>query len=169
MNFSLTRIIQKRHVLVFNQVKQLQNSQTLIIKSRLSTESKASDIEDEFEDPNFTIEREEKRENEEKFIELIEHKRNVSRFPTGKVETKFYNRVPMLTSDSWKLSQPKYFRKIYAKHGNQTQIDPGVCWPTKDELQEIIDDEKTYDLDLENKIKTVAESKYKDIDRLRKK
>jgi hypothetical protein len=162
---SLVRLIQRQ--LVFKNLFKQQKSVPIIIKhSGLATSSskeelKEAENEEEFADPDMTPEKEEKLENEKKLVELISQKQNVSRFSTKHAENKFYDRVPMLAQDSLALSHKKFFRKMYVRHGSEkTNIDPRICWPSRDELKEMIEDEKNYDNSLKDKIDMIAKIKY---------
>jgi rubrerythrin len=161
---SLVRLIQRQ--LVFKNLFKQQKSVPIMIKhSGLATsnkeELKEAENEEEFADPDMTPEKEEKLENEKKLVELISQKQNVSRFSTKHAENKFYDRVPMLAQDSLALSHKKFFRKMYVRHGSEkTNIDPRICWPSRDELKEMIEDEKNYDNSLKDKIDMIAKIKY---------
>jgi hypothetical protein len=48
-------------------------------------------------------------------------------------------------------------RALWGKYGRKTGIDPRLCWPTQAEMDEIIDDERVYNMALEEKLKIVKE------------
>ena len=159
---SLVRLIQSQ-IVFKNLFKQQQNYLQLIQKSSLATSNELTnkdEDEDDFADPDMTPEKEEKLEKEKLFVELITKKQCVSRFSTKNAENKFHCKLPMLPPNSLALGNKKFFRKIYARHGSESNVDPRVCWPSRDELQEIIDDEKNYDFSLKHKIDTIAKMKY---------
>ena len=60
-------------------------------------------------------------------------------------------------------------RALWGKYGRKTGIDPKLCWPTQDEMDEIIDDERVYNMELNEKIKIVKErreAKQKEFDQM---
>lgn len=48
-------------------------------------------------------------------------------------------------------------RSLWGKYGKKTGIDPKLCWPTQAEMDEIIDDERVYNMELKEKLKLVKE------------
>lgn len=60
-------------------------------------------------------------------------------------------------------------RGLWGKYGKKTGIDPKLCWPTQSEMDEIIDDERVYNMELNEKLKTVKErreAKQKEVDQM---
>ena len=60
-------------------------------------------------------------------------------------------------------------RALWGKYGQKTGIDPKLCWPTPDEMDETIDDERVYNMELSEKIKIVKErreAKQKEFDQM---
>ena len=60
-------------------------------------------------------------------------------------------------------------RALWGKYGRKTGIDPKICWPTQTEMDEIVDDERVYNMELSEKIKTVKErreAKQKEFDQM---
>ncbi|XP_077981685.1 large ribosomal subunit protein mL64-like [Glandiceps talaboti] len=47
------------------------------------------------------------------------------------------------TLPKWMTSK-RYMRKMYARHGTSSGFQPGIMWPTKSELAEIIEEEREY-------------------------
>lgn len=115
------------------------------------------------EDNDFIVnipEAEEAIEKEEKFKNYVEKMRDVSRFSKRTALEKYRGTRPTFSDPEARyLKDPKYFRKHYASLGKASGIEPGVAWPHKQELQEIIKEEKEYDLTLEQKVKILIERK----------
>ena len=152
MNFNLIQAI-KRSLVAINQ------NNFLISKARLATKVEEND--NVASDAEFLVpEREEKLENEKKYRDIIEKKRNVSRFPSEIVERRFNHQLPTIPADSVFLNKVKFFRKIYARFGEESNIDPSICWPTKNELNEMINDEKNYDLSFRRKVFLTARTTF---------
>jgi hypothetical protein len=160
--FKILPISQTR--LISNGVKRLQN--TSATKSGESssfgeseTQSKDSD------DIDFIVnipEAEEAIEREEKFKRHVEKMRDVSRFTKRTALEKHRGNLPTFSDPEARyLKEPKYFRKYYALFGKASGIEPGIAWPHKQELQEIIKEEKEYDLTLEQKVNILIERKQK--------
>ena len=82
---------------------------------------------------------------------MSERKRYVGRFSKEKAELKHKGLIPT-EIDPYLLKISRYYRKMYAVHGKNSGVDAGLCWPTKSQLNSIIEHEKTYDLTLEQKI-----------------
>lgn len=60
-------------------------------------------------------------------------------------------------------------RALWGKYGRKTGIDPKLCWPTQSEMDEIIDDERVYNMELSEKLKIVKErreAKQKEVDQM---
>lgn len=99
-------------------------------------------------------------EKEENFRKYVERKRDVSRFSKHVAAIKHRNEIPVFNNPNISaLKNVSFYRRTYAKLGNSSQVDPGLCWPHKQELMEIINDEKEYDLTLEQKVKMLVERK----------
>lgn len=99
-------------------------------------------------------------EHEEKFRKYIESKRNVSRFSRVSVLKKHEKMLPTYSDpESDFLKSTKYFRKLYARFGKESGIEVGLAWPSRAQLQQTINEEKEYDLTLEQKIKILIERK----------
>ncbi|RNA39226.1 growth arrest and DNA damage-inducible s-interacting 1 [Brachionus plicatilis] len=109
--------------------------------------------------PNIP-EAEEAMERAEKYRNYIESKRNVSRFSRITAHNKYKNTFPTYSDpEADFLKSDNYFRKLYAKFGKESGIDVGLAWPSRDQLQQIINEEKEYDLTLEQKINALIERK----------
>lgn len=99
---------------------------------------------------------------EQQMREKIERMRDVSRFSKVSSEWKHRNQLPDLTklkSGDEKLNDPRHYRKMYAKFGRASGIEPGVAWPSTQRLEKIIADEKEFDLTLDKKIQILIERK----------
>ena len=60
-------------------------------------------------------------------------------------------------------------RALWGKYGRKTGIDPKLCWPTQQEMDETIDDERVYNMELSEKLKIVKErreAKQKEFDQM---
>lgn len=55
--------------------------------------------------------------------------------------------------------KPKYRRKLYAKYGAASGVNPGLMWPSKEELQEKIADEEEWDPSLQAMLEDIAAKK----------
>jgi len=110
---------------------------------------------------------EESMEREEKFRNHVEKMRDVSRFGNTKAELKYKMKIPTYSdNEAMYLKQSRYFRGVYAKYGKESGIEPGVAWPSKQELFEKIREENEYDLTLKQKINMLIERKQNEIDRV---
>ena len=129
--------------------KQIEPNDEFSTSDDLSSASAALDLE------HLLPEAEEKMEKERLFREYIERKRDVSRFSKMKAKLNYQNSMPTYSNleDALYLkSNPNYFRKIYSKFGKESNVEPGIAWPHKHELNEMIRIEKELDLSLEQKI-----------------
>ena len=134
----------------------LRDSFRLLIRSsenvrHLATEAQKTESENVDEPIEVLPEYEETLEAQKEFARLVETKRNVSRFPTLKAENR-HREMLQEAIDSASLKNQRFFRKTFAMYGKTSGVDPGVCWPTKSELKAIIDEDKVYDLTLEQKV-----------------
>ncbi|XP_059059490.1 large ribosomal subunit protein mL64 [Achroia grisella] len=68
----------------------------------------------------------------------IEKKRNISRLSNAHYNL-INGRRPYDTPKSLAHLTVKYNRKIYGKYGSASGINPSLCWPTKNEIQEKIE------------------------------
>ena len=60
-------------------------------------------------------------------------------------------------------------RALWGKYGRKSGIDPKLCWPTHREMDEIIDDERVYNMQLSEKLKIVKDrrdAKQKEFDQM---
>lgn len=141
----------------------------LFQKCAQSTSSQSSDVDFKTSDtkddeltqfaPNIP-EAEEESEKKENFKKMIELKRDVSRFSKITPYNKFKKNLPTYTdSEADYLKTERYFRRIYSRFGKESGIEPGIAWPTKSQLQNLIKEEKEYDLTLEQKIDILVERK----------
>jgi hypothetical protein len=114
-------------------------------------------------------EAEESMEKEQKFRMYVERMRDVSRFSKYTAEMNHRKKMPTYSdSEASYLKDPKYYRKIFARFGKASGIDPGVSWPSKTELQQIIKEEKEYDLTLKQKIDIFIQRKQNELNELEK-
>ncbi|CAF3578388.1 unnamed protein product [Rotaria sordida] len=80
--------------------------------------------------------------------------RNISRLPDD-VYRHFKGLPPLEIKEQYHTRTK--LRALWGKYGRKTDIDPKLCWPTQDEMDEIIDDERVYNMELSEKIKIVKE------------
>nr|XP_014286738.1 growth arrest and DNA damage-inducible proteins-interacting protein 1 isoform X2 [Halyomorpha halys] len=71
----------------------------------------------------------------------IERKRNKSRLSPGH-RNKLHGRVPYSEPVAESHLTFKYNRMLFGKYGKSSNVNPGTLWPTKSELQEMIEYEK---------------------------
>ncbi|CAF0932814.1 unnamed protein product [Brachionus calyciflorus] len=103
---------------------------------------------------------EEAHEREVAFRQLIESKRDVSRFSNKTAYNKYKNIMPTYSDSQAKyLKTERYFRKVYSKFGKASAIESGIAWPSKSQLEKLIKEEKEYDLTLEQKVNILIEKK----------
>ncbi|KAL3869745.1 hypothetical protein ACJMK2_042386 [Sinanodonta woodiana] len=103
-------------------------------------------------------------ENKPRVEDEITHIRNVSNLPQ-KLRAKLLhvNEMPDLNDDKIR-NNTRILRKIYAKYGQSSGIDPRILWPLRSELKVIKEDERDWDptfQDLVNQMnqKKIAEQK----------
>ncbi|CAF0859571.1 unnamed protein product [Rotaria sordida] len=95
--------------------------------------------------------------------------RNISRLPDD-VYRHFKGLPPLEIKEQYHTRTK--LRALWGKYGRKTDIDPKLCWPTQDEMDEIIDDERVYNMELSEKIKIVKErreAKQKEADQIQAK
>ncbi|CAF1686619.1 unnamed protein product, partial [Adineta ricciae] len=95
--------------------------------------------------------------------------RNVSRLPEDVY--RHFKGVPPTEIKEQYHTRTK-LRALWGKYGRKTGIDPKLCWPTQSEMDEIIDDERVYNMELSEKIKIVKErreAKQKEADQIQAK
>ena len=80
--------------------------------------------------------------SEEEVDEILQI-RNVSRLPQKLYQKKIAMEAPPLLYEHHFTK--KWHRKLYAKYGKASGINAGVGWPTLEELDEIVEDEKEWD------------------------
>lgn len=183
MNYSLINILnQNRYVFGLNikkliniNVNKLNINKQQIFKLTTNTANEIDKFDEDSKDTDKSkipatniIDYEEKLENEAKYKELIEKKRDVSRLQTRRAREKCLYKMPVIyDEDHAYLKNVKYYRKLYSRNGKASGIEAGLCWPTKSQLAELINDEKVYDLTLKQKIEILAERKFKEINEFR--
>ena len=105
-------------------------------------------------------EAEEAREKEELFQQNVERMRNVSRFHKERLVRLHNRQMPVFSNpEESYLKTAKLYRKLYAKFGRESGIDPGLAWPTASELNERIKFEVEKVYPLEKKISILVERK----------
>lgn len=105
-------------------------------------------------------EAEEARLREEQFQQKVERMRNVSRLQKDGLVRKHNKQMPEFTDpEADFLKSAKLYRKLYAKFGRESGIDPGLAWPTASELKEQIKFETEKGMSLEKKINILVERK----------
>jgi len=165
LNFKVSSFFQIR--LISNGLRRFQSTSTTKIGEGSSFgESESQNKDSDDNDISINIpEAEEAIEREEKFKKYVEMKRDVSRFSRRTAREKYRDMRPTFSDPEARyLKQPNYFRKYYALLGKESNIEPGVAWPHKQELKEIIKEEKEFDLTLEQKVKILIERKQKQHD-----
>lgn len=107
---------------------------------------------------------EESMEKEANFRKYVERMRDVSRFSQTRAEKKYKKVLPTYSDNEARyLNDPRYFRNVYSKYGKESGVEAGVAWPTRQELLNKIEEEKTYDLSLKQKIDILVERKTQEI------
>ena len=118
--------------------------------------------------PNIP-EAEEAQEREERFRQYVERSRDVSRFSKITALLKHKRQVPTYSDSEAKyLKDSKYFMKVMARYGLDSGIEPGIAWPSRKQLNSIIQEEKEYDLTLEQKINILIQRKKEEIEKVEK-
>ena len=98
------------------------------------------------------------------FRKYVERIRDVSRFSQTRAEKKYKKILPTYTDNEARyLNDPKYYRNIYSKYGKESGIEAGAAWLTKQDLLKKIEEEKTYDLNLKQKIDILVKRKTEEI------
>lgn len=68
----------------------------------------------------------------------IERKRNKSRLRQS--DRRFlFEQNPYMEPMNWIHGTLKYNRRVYGRYGQQSGVDPAICWPTKQELADAIE------------------------------
>ena len=57
------------------------------------------------------------------------------------------------------LKDERFFRRILARYGRQSGVEPGVAWPNRAQLERMRADEAEFELSLEQKVAYLIESK----------
>ena len=81
--------------------------------------------------------------------------RNVSR-----LRRTLYNRVHSVTMpelDSAYKRTTKYRRRMYAKYGSASTLDPGIMWPSVEEIFTMVEEDKEWNPTLEQLISRATE------------
>lgn len=111
----------------------------------------------------------ENEKNEEKFDILEElrepdlteeeilQKRFKSRLPE-RVYQMFVKKEPVLLDHYYNFYMNR-LRANYARFGKESKLNPGICWPTREEVLEKIEYDKIFEPPLETKLKRVEESR----------
>jgi hypothetical protein len=139
--------------------------------TQFATEKAAtSPNETEFENSAVDIvpELEELKEKEENFKNLIENKRYVGRFPTYSAEKKHRIEMRNFKPEEINFRPRDFYRKMYALHGATSGVDPATAWPSEQELDEMIEFEKNYDLSLQEKLQIYAQNRSSEINTFKK-
>ncbi|XP_052079921.1 growth arrest and DNA damage-inducible proteins-interacting protein 1-like [Mytilus californianus] len=97
---------------------------------------------------------------------VIERLRNFSNLPQY-LQDKEHGKLPdrerleqMTFKDNTK--RKIFLRKLYAKYGSAIDIDAGVCWPSKEELEEIKEDDKFFEPSFQQMLADLKEEKRKE-------
>ncbi|CAF0774489.1 unnamed protein product [Didymodactylos carnosus] len=94
---------------------------------------------------------------------------NVSRLPADVYRV--FKGLPPLELLERNFTREK-LRSVYGRYGKKSGIDVKLSWPTQEEMDEIIQDEKLYNMELKEKIRIVKErkeAKQKEIDQIQAK
>jgi len=62
-----------------------------------------------------------------------------------------------------------YKRQLYGKYGRKSGLDPGILWPTKEEVKEQIEFEKEWEPSLEDMLKSLKEERAREFEAREKK
>lgn len=89
--------------------------------------------------------------------EQILQKRFKSRLPE-RIHTMFIQKksIPLENKDDFQMYR---LRSHWAKFGSQTNLNPGICWPTKQQILETIEYDKTFEPPLQERLRKVNEEK----------
>lgn len=121
-------------------------------------------IDSEFDIATNIPDAEESIEKEEKFRKHVERMRDVSRFSKFTAENKYRKQIPTYSDkEALYLKQAKYFRNVYSKYGKSSGVEAGIAWPSKKELNELIQEEQAYGMSLKEKIDLLIERKNEEI------
>ena len=74
----------------------------------------------------------------------IARKRDISRLPKH-IRDRMKHVMKAPTYQFHFQEYRNYKRRMYAKYGKESGVDPGVMWPTKEELQETLKDEAEWE------------------------
>ncbi|KAK9886049.1 hypothetical protein WA026_014833 [Henosepilachna vigintioctopunctata] len=91
--------------------------------------------------------------------EQIQLKRNKSRLREN--DRRFLLETNPYPEDRhWHHGTIKYKRRLYGRYGKESGVDPAICWPTDQELQDVIEYEKVaYPYTILEMVKTAQESR----------
>jgi hypothetical protein len=139
-------------------------------KFAASSSAKVEEGTDEFENSAVSMvpELEELREAEEKFNEDVERKRHVSRFPTYAAAKKYKMEIRDFKPLELNFRTLKFYQKTYALHGKASGIDPAISWPSEEELNKIIEEEKLCEMALKKKLQLYAKQRSSEVNRFNK-
>lgn len=73
--------------------------------------------------------------------EELERKRNKSRLRDSH-RNLLHEKNPYPDPMSWHHGTLKYLRRTYGRYGQASGVDPSICWPIKNELDEAVEYEK---------------------------
>ena len=92
--------------------------------------------------------------------------RNFSNLPPM-LYNRYYGHVPnqkyleRKTFSSYR-QRKDYLKKLYARYGSESGIDPGICWPSKEELEMLKEDEKDWEPTFQQMVANMKEEKEKE-------
>jgi hypothetical protein len=75
-------------------------------------------------------------DTEAKKEEEIERKRNKSRL-NPEHRNMLHGKMPYSEPMAWFHETVKYKRKMYGRYGHASGVNPGIMWPTREDLEEI--------------------------------
>lgn len=111
----------------------------------------------------------ENKENDEKF-DILEELREPDLTEEEILQKRFKSRLPERVYQMFVKKEPVHFdhyynfylnrlRANYAQFGKESKLNPGICWPTREEVLEKIEYDKIFEPPLETRLKNVEESR----------
>lgn len=111
----------------------------------------------------------EKKANDEEF-DILEELREPDLTEEDILQKRFKSRLPERVYKMFIKKEPvpndHYYnfymnrlRANYARFGKESQLNPGICWPTREEVLETIECDKIFEPSLEARLKRVEESR----------
>lgn len=114
------------------------------ISAEKETNDEKFDILEELREPDLTEE------------EILQ-KRFKSRLPE-RVYQMFIKKEPVQIDHAYNFYMNR-LRANYARFGKESKLNPGICWPTREEVLETIEYDKIFEPSLDTRLKKVEESR----------